>query len=109
MLTGKRHLFHVQHFFALHAQPGFALLTIQVIVTHIDAKAHAAFISSANRHRQRIVGVNHTHFRVLIDAQFRCTVLLQPKRVSVHMIFSHVQNSGRHSLQAGGGFQLEAG
>ena len=69
-----------------------------MIVTHVDAKAHAALIRPANRHGQRIIGINHTHFRILIDAQFGRTVLLQAKRIPVHMIFGDVQNGGGYGL-----------
>ncbi|MNL40957.1 hypothetical protein D3C87_1633400 [compost metagenome] len=76
MLSRKFHLFHVQHFLTFHTQPGFALLMIQVIVTHIDAKTHAALVRTAHRHGQRIVGVHYAHFGIFIDAQFGRTILL---------------------------------
>ncbi|GAR76275.1 hypothetical protein NGUA18_04198 [Salmonella enterica] len=99
MLTGKLHLFHVQHLLAFDSQPGFALLTIKVIITHIDAKADASFIGPANRHRQRVIGIHYAHFRLLVDAQFRRPVLLQTKRIPVHMIFSDVEHRCRRRLQ----------
>ena len=109
MLTGERHLFHIEDFLTFNAQPGFALLTVKVVVTDIDTKADAAIVRPAYRHRERIVRVHHAGFCILVNPQLRRAILLQPQRVAVHMVLSHVEDGCRHRLQAGGRFQLEAG
>ena len=109
MLTGERHLFHIEDFLTFNAQPGFALLAVKVVVTDIDAKANAAFVRPAYRHGERIVRIHHAGLRILVNPQLRRAILLQPQRVAVHMVLSHVEDGCRHRLQAGGGFQLEAG
>ena len=90
MLAGEHHLFHVQHLLTFHPQPGFALLTVKVIVTHINTKANAAIVCAAHRHGECIIGIHHANFGIFINAQFGRTVLLQAERVSVHMIFGDV-------------------
>ena len=109
MLTRDRHLFHIEDFLTFYAQPGLALLTVKVIVTDVDTKADAAIVRAAYRHGERIVRVDHAGLRILVNPQLRRAILLQPQRVAVHMVLSHVEDGCRHRLQAGGGFQLEAG
>ena len=80
-----------------------------MVITHGDAKTDAALVCATHRHGQRIIGVHHADFGILINAQLGGTVLLQTKGISVHMIFSHVEDRRSGSMQAGGRFQLEAG
>ena len=109
MLAADGHFLHVQHFLTLHPQPGFALLAVKVIVANIDAEADAAFVSAAYRHGQRVIGIHHAGFSIFIDPQFRRAILLQPQRIAVHMVLSHVEDGCRDGFQAGGRLQLEAG
>jgi phosphodiesterase/alkaline phosphatase D-like protein len=59
MLSGDFHFTCVQDLFPTHTQPDLTQLTVQMIITHISAKADATLISPANRHRQCIVGIHH--------------------------------------------------
>ncbi|MNE37223.1 hypothetical protein D3C80_1310650 [compost metagenome] len=108
MAASQLHFAGVQDFLAAHAQPGLAQLAVQVIVAHIGAKADATLIRAANRHRQCVVGIDHAQAGIFIDLQLGGTVLLQPKRIAIHMIFGDVQNGRRSRVQAVSGFQLEA-
>ncbi len=100
MLARQVHLFHVQHLFTFHPQPGFALLTVQVIVAHINTETHAAFICPTYWHGQRIIGVHHADAGIFIDTQLGGAVLLQTKRIAIHMIFGNVEDGRCDRLQA---------
>lgn len=108
MAAGQFHLAGIQHFLTLHPQPGFALLSVQVVVAHVGAEADAARVGAAHRHGQRVVRIHHADAGIFINAQFGAAILLQAKRVTIHMVFGNVQDGRRRRPQAVGGFQLEA-
>ncbi|MNI84407.1 hypothetical protein D3C73_1413130 [compost metagenome] len=48
--AGQFHLAGIEDFLATHPQPGFAQLTVQMVVAHIGTETDAALIGAANRH-----------------------------------------------------------